>query len=143
MKLTDNYNGALQQPINSGFGSTSTVHDVIKGINLNGKTAIVTGGYAGIGLETVKAFVAAGAQVVVPARDIHKAAGNLKGVNNVTIEEMDLMDPESINAFAEKFLQMMPFISLLIMPVLCGCHCNVIAGVMNRSFLPTIWGIFN
>jgi NAD(P)-dependent dehydrogenase (short-subunit alcohol dehydrogenase family) len=104
MKLNDNYNGALQQPINSGFGATSTVHDVIKGIDLNSKIAIVTGGYAGIGLETVKAFVGAGAKVVVPARDSHKAANNLKGVNNVTIEEMDLMDPESINTFAEKFL---------------------------------------
>jgi NAD(P)-dependent dehydrogenase (short-subunit alcohol dehydrogenase family) len=104
MKLNDNYNGALQQPINSGFGATSTVQDVIKGIDLNGKITIVTGGYAGIGLETVKAFVAAGAKVIIPARDIHKAAGNLEGVNNVTIEEMDLMDPESINTFAAKFL---------------------------------------
>jgi NAD(P)-dependent dehydrogenase (short-subunit alcohol dehydrogenase family) len=104
MKPKDNYKETLQKPIHSGFGITSTVHDVIKGIDLNGKTAIVTGGYAGIGLETVKAFVSAGAKVIVPARDIHKASINLKGVNNVTIEEMDLMDTESINAFAEKFL---------------------------------------
>jgi NAD(P)-dependent dehydrogenase (short-subunit alcohol dehydrogenase family) len=104
MKLKDNYNGVLQKPVNSGFGTTSTVHDVIKGIDLHGKTAIVTGGYAGIGLETVKAFVAAGAKVIIPARDIHKAASNLRGVNNVTIEEMDLMDTESISTFADKFL---------------------------------------
>lgn len=83
MKLTDNYNGTLQQPINSGFGATSTVHDVIKGIDLNGKTAIVTGGYAGIGLETVKAFVAAGAQVVVPARDIHKVRKWILWIRNL------------------------------------------------------------
>lgn len=104
MYLKDNYNGALQQPVHSGFDATSTVHDVIKGIDLTGKTAIVTGGYAGIGLETVKTFVAAGAKVIVPARDTHKAADNLKGVNNITIERMDLMDPASIDAFAEKFL---------------------------------------
>jgi NAD(P)-dependent dehydrogenase (short-subunit alcohol dehydrogenase family) len=104
MKLKDNYNGVLQEPLNSGFGVTSTVHDVIKGIDLHGKITIVTGGYAGIGLETVKALVAAGAKVIIPARDIHKAANNLKDVNNVTIEEMDLMDPESINTFADKFL---------------------------------------
>jgi len=104
MKLTDNYNGALQKPLGAGFNATSTVHDVIKGINLHGKTAIVTGGYAGIGLETVKTFVAAGAQVIIPARDIHKAAINLKGINNIIIEDMDLIDPDSINAFAEKFL---------------------------------------
>ncbi|MFA6084511.1 SDR family NAD(P)-dependent oxidoreductase [Mucilaginibacter sp.] len=104
MKTNDNYNGALQQPLNSGFGATSTTQDVIKGIDLTGKTAIVTGGYAGIGLETVKTFVAAGATVIIPARDTRKAANNLAGLPNITIEKMDLADPESINAFAEKFL---------------------------------------
>jgi NAD(P)-dependent dehydrogenase (short-subunit alcohol dehydrogenase family) len=104
MHVKDNYNGALQQPVNTGFNATSTVQEVIEGIDLHGKNIIVTGGYAGIGLETVKAFVAAGATVTVPARDTRKAAANLQGVCNVTIEEMDLMDPASINRFAEKFL---------------------------------------
>ena len=104
MTTKDNYNGALQKPIGSGFNATSTAADVIKGIDLTGKTTIVTGGYAGIGLETVKAFVSAGARVIVPARDINKAAKNLQGIQNVIIETMDLMDPDSINAFAKKFL---------------------------------------
>lgn len=105
MDFTDNSNGVLQNPLHSGFSSTSTTHDVIKGINLTGKTAIVTGGYAGIGLETVKAFVKAGAQVMVPARDIAKAAKNLEGISNVIIEYMDLMVPESIDVFAQAFLE--------------------------------------
>ena len=104
METKDNYNGALQIPLNSGFNASSTTHDVIKGVNLTGKTIIVTGGYAGIGLETVKAFVSVGAKVIVPARDINKAANNLKGIPNVTVEAMDLMDPVSIDAFADKFL---------------------------------------
>jgi len=104
MELKDNYNGALQKPIHSGFGATSTTHDVIKEIDLSGKTAIVTGGYAGIGLETVKTFVEAGARVIVPVRNIAKALNNLISVESVQIEEMDLMDPVSIDAFAEKFL---------------------------------------
>lgn len=104
MKLQDNYNGALQQPLQSGFNAKTTVHDVIKGIDLTGKTAIVTGGYAGIGLETVKTLAKAGAKVTVPVRNKEKAMDNLEGVANVTIEEMNLMDPESINAFAKKFL---------------------------------------
>lgn len=114
MQTKDNYNGALQKPIHSGFGATSTVHDVVKGINLHHKTAIVTGGYAGIGLETVKTLVAAGATVIVPARDVHKAAQNLKDVPNVTVEAMDLMDPASINAFAEKFIAANRILHLLI-----------------------------
>ncbi|WP_448636569.1 SDR family NAD(P)-dependent oxidoreductase [Pedobacter panaciterrae] len=57
----------------SGFNATSTSNDVIKGVDLTGKIAIVTGGYAGIGLETVKLLSRAGAKVIVPARDVAKA----------------------------------------------------------------------
>jgi len=99
-----NYNGALQHSIGSGFNATSTASDVIKGIDLTGKIAIVTGGNTGIGLETTKTLAAAGATVIVPARDIAKAKKNLAAVANVEIETMDLMDPASIDAFAEKFL---------------------------------------
>jgi len=45
MKNTHNHNGTLQHPLPSGFTATSTVHDVINGIDLTNKTAIVTGGY--------------------------------------------------------------------------------------------------
>lgn len=100
----NNYQGALQQPINSGFNGASTSMEVIKGIDLTGKIAIVTGGYAGIGLETVKALTSAGATVIVPARDTEKAKNNLAGIANVELETMDLMDPVSIDSFAEKFM---------------------------------------
>lgn len=100
----NNYQGALQQPLGSGFNATSTTTDVIKGIDLTGKIAIVTGGNAGIGLETTKTLAAAGAIVIVPARDVEKARKNLEGITNVELETMDIMNPYSINAFAEKFL---------------------------------------
>ncbi len=102
--VQNNYNGALQKPIGSGFNATSTTSDVIEGIDLNGKIAIVTGGNTGIGLETVKTLSKAGATIIVLARDIEKAKTNLQGVSNVEIEEMDLANPDSIDAFAEKFL---------------------------------------
>jgi len=100
----DNYQGALQQPLGSGFDAKSTTTEVIKGIDLTGKMAIVTGGNTGIGLETVRTLSEAGATVIVPARDIEKAGRNLDGLANVEIEAMDLMDPDSIDAFAGKFL---------------------------------------
>ena len=102
--MKDNYNGALQAPLHSGFDAHSTTSDVIKAINLKGKIIVVTGGYAGIGLATVKTFAQAGAWVTVPARDIDKAVHNLSGIPNVTIGQMDLMDPVSIDSFADKFL---------------------------------------
>lgn len=100
----NNYNGALQKPVNSGFNAHSTASEVIQGIDLDGKVAIITGGYAGIGLETARVLSSAGATVIIPARDVEKANKNLEGIANVEIEKMDLMDPDSIDAFAEKFL---------------------------------------
>lgn len=105
---------SLQQPINSGFNAQSTAEEVISGINLSGKTAIVTGGYAGIGLETVKALTEAGAHVIVPARDLEKAGKNLSGLNNIEIEKLDLMDPQSISDFADRFLRSGRKLDLLI-----------------------------
>ena len=102
--MPTNYEGALQKPIGSGFNATSTTNDVINGINLTGKIAIITGGYTGIGLETTKTLAAAGATVIVPARSIDKAKENLQGIANVEIVEMDLMKPDSIDAFATTFL---------------------------------------
>jgi NAD(P)-dependent dehydrogenase (short-subunit alcohol dehydrogenase family) len=112
--MKDHTNGTLQKPIHSGFDAKSTVHDVIRGIDLSGKTAIVTGGYAGIGLETVKTFARAGATIIVPARDIQKAENNLKGIKNVTVEAMDLMTPASIDAFAKKFLALGKALDILV-----------------------------
>jgi NAD(P)-dependent dehydrogenase (short-subunit alcohol dehydrogenase family) len=100
----NNYQGALQKPIASGFNATSTTSEVIKGIDLSGKIAIVTGGNTGIGLETTKTLAAAGATVIVPARDLEKAKQNLHHIDNVELEVMDLMNPDSIDAFAQKFL---------------------------------------
>ena len=112
--IQNNYQGALQHPIGTGFNAQSTTADVIKGIDLTGKTVIVTGGNAGIGLETTKTLAAAGATVIVPARDVEKAKRNLEGIANVEIEAMDIMDPVSIDAFAVKFLSSRRPLHLLI-----------------------------
>jgi NAD(P)-dependent dehydrogenase (short-subunit alcohol dehydrogenase family) len=100
----NNYQGALQKQVGSGFNAKSTAIEVIQGINLTGKIAIVTGGNTGIGLETTRTLAAAGATVIVPARDIEKAKRNLQGIANVELEAMDLMNPYSIDAFAKKFI---------------------------------------
>nr|WP_295872024.1 SDR family NAD(P)-dependent oxidoreductase [uncultured Chitinophaga sp.] len=100
----NNYQGALQTPLHSGFNAASTTADVIEGIDLTGKIAIVTGGNTGIGLETTHTLAAAGATVIVPARDVEKAKRNLQGIPNVEIAAMDLMDPASIDKFADSFL---------------------------------------
>lgn len=99
-----NYNGALQKSTGSGFNASSTTTDVITGIDLTGKIAIVTGGDGGLGLEITKALTSARATVIVPARDVEKAKRNLQGIANVEVETLNLTDPASIDAFAKNFL---------------------------------------
>jgi NAD(P)-dependent dehydrogenase (short-subunit alcohol dehydrogenase family) len=93
-----------QHKIGSGFGATSTADDVLAGIDLQGKLAVVTGGYSGIGLETTRALTKAGAHVVVPARRRSTAEEALAGLDGVEVDELDLGDLESVRAFAERFL---------------------------------------
>ena len=93
-----------QKPIDSGFGAQSEPSSVMEGIDLNGKTAVVTGGYSGIGTETSRALVEAGARVVAPARRKDIAIKELDGiVNKDDVVEMDLADPNSVQQFVDDF----------------------------------------
>ncbi|MEV7888748.1 SDR family NAD(P)-dependent oxidoreductase [Streptomyces sp. NPDC002817] len=93
-----------QHKIGSGFDARSTADDVLAGLDLTGKLAVVTGGYSGLGLETTRALTRAGARVVVPARRPAVAREALAGVDGVEVEELDLGDLDSVRAFAERFL---------------------------------------
>lgn len=90
---------ARQQPLTTAFGYRSTAAEVIAGHDLHGTTAIVTGGYSGLGLETVKALSGAGVRVIVPARRVDVARTALDGVTGVEVTAMDLGDLDSVAAF--------------------------------------------
>lgn len=93
-----------QHPIGTGFGARTTATEVLAGLDLTGRTGIVTGGYSGIGLETTRALAAAGAHVVVPARRPDGARVALAGLDGVEVDELDLGDLDSVRGFAERFL---------------------------------------
>ena len=93
-----------QAPIHSGFGPTTTADEALGAADLSGKTAIVTGGYSGIGLETTRTLVRAGASVIVPARSPDKAREALASIPRTEQGRLDLLEPSSIDAFAEEFL---------------------------------------
>ncbi|MEU4086162.1 SDR family NAD(P)-dependent oxidoreductase [Streptomyces aureus] len=93
-----------QHKIGSGFGARSTAEEVLAGIDLSGKLAIVTGGYSGLGLETTRALAGAGAHVVVPARRPSTAREALADIEGTETDELDLGDLDSVRAFAERFL---------------------------------------
>lgn len=93
-----------QHPIGSGFDGRSTAAQVIGTADLAGCNAIVTGGYSGIGLETVRALAGAGASVMVPARSPERAREALADMaGDVTVASMDLADLASVRRFADDY----------------------------------------
>ncbi len=94
-----------QRPLGSGFGARSTANDVLNGIDLTGTTALVTGGYSGLGLETTRALARAGARVIVPARRPAAAQAALNDLPGTEVHELDLAKLESVRAFAARFLE--------------------------------------
>ena len=105
----------LQKPINSGFNSKSNAHEITKDIDLNGKIAIVTGGYSGIGLETTRELVSSGAEVIIPAKRPEVAINSLEGVvSKENIIEMDLSDLNSVKNFTAGYKENFNKLDLLI-----------------------------
>ena len=104
-----------QTPLASPFGYRSTATEVIDGADMTSKVMLVTGGYSGLGLETVRALAGAGAKVIVGARRPDAAAEDLRDVTgDVTILELDLSDPASIDAFAGEVAALVPALHILI-----------------------------
>lgn len=93
---------AEQHPLPSGLGAHTTAREALGDRRLDGKTAVVTGGYAGIGLETTRVLAGAGASVIVPARDLEKARTAIGDLPNVTIEPLDLSVPSTVDSFAAR-----------------------------------------
>ncbi|TCP50136.1 NAD(P)-dependent dehydrogenase (short-subunit alcohol dehydrogenase family) [Tamaricihabitans halophyticus] len=93
-----------QHPISSGFTASSTAEDVLAGIDLSGRNVLITGGHAGLGLETTRTLSRAGASVTVGSRNPERAAAALAGIERVEIGRLDLLDPASIDAFATRFV---------------------------------------
>lgn len=87
----------------------STTDDVLAGIDLTGKTAIVTGASGGLGEETARALAAHGASVTIAARDPDKLAVAARHIRETTGSEVEtgvieLDKPASVGAFAGQWL---------------------------------------
>jgi len=93
-----------QRPIGTGFTAASTADEVTAAIDLSGKNAIVTGGHAGLGLETTRALSKAGASVTVGSRKPDRAAPALAGIERVRVGRLDLLDSKSIDTFVVDYL---------------------------------------
>ncbi|MEY9844600.1 NAD(P)-dependent dehydrogenase (short-subunit alcohol dehydrogenase family) [Streptacidiphilus sp. BW17] len=87
------------------FGAESTASEVISGVDLTGRRAVVTGGASGIGVETARALASAGAQVTLAVRDVAAGARTAEDITATTgnkdihVAPLDLADQSSVAAF--------------------------------------------
>jgi NAD(P)-dependent dehydrogenase (short-subunit alcohol dehydrogenase family) len=92
-------------PISTGFGAETTAAEVVDGVDLTGKRAVVTGGGSGIGVETARALAGAGAAVTLAVRNTAQGAQVAEDIRSstdndeVAVSHLELVDPASIDAF--------------------------------------------
>jgi len=92
--------------IKTPFGFHSTAAEVVRGVDLSGKRAVVTGAASGIGIETARALAGAGAQVTLAVRNADAGAriaadiGATTGRDDVAVAALEVTDPASVAAFA-------------------------------------------
>lgn len=87
----------------NGFGYGSTAEQVTAGLDLAGKTYLVTGCNSGLGRETVRVLAMGGARVVGAARSEHKAAAAMSEVGaEGKAVACDLSEPTSVRACIEQ-----------------------------------------
>lgn len=102
------------------FNHETTTDQVIAGFDLSGKTAVVTGASAGLGIETARTLAGAGARVVMVARDMEKLARAVEGIREqvpgaqLETLQMDLAELASVRSAAAELLQRCEAIHLLI-----------------------------
>lgn len=107
-------------PIKSPLAPRADAADLLKDTDLTGQTAVVTGAASGLGVETVRALLSAGARVIMPvrdtargeevARDLAQATGN----SDVHVVQLDLGSLASVRQAAGEILALAPQIRMLI-----------------------------
>jgi len=121
-----------QQPSKNHFNRRSTAEEVTTGLDLTGKTALVTGCNSGIGFETMRVLAMRGAEVIGTARSLdtaRDACAKVKGT--VRPVACELTDLDSVARCADEVVASAPSLDMLI--------CN--AGVMMLPKLEQVRGI--
>ena len=117
----------------TNFGYRTTALQAIEGVDLAGKNAIVTGGYSGIGFETVKALASAGAAVTIACRDLprgEQVARDLNqeiGADRIDAMALSLDSQTAVKEFADLYLERRNTLEILI------CNAAVMACPFEKT----------
>jgi NAD(P)-dependent dehydrogenase (short-subunit alcohol dehydrogenase family) len=120
----------MQNATQTRFDLNSTADDVVAGLDLSGKLAVITGGGAGIGKETARALAARGAHVIIGGRSravIEAAAKELSSSGAVLAHELDLLSLKSVSQFADWVISLGRPLDLLIL------NAGIMAAPLSRS----------
>ena len=97
------------------FGPITTTDEVLDGVDLTGRVAVVTGGAAGLGLEVARALAAHGAEVVIALRDPAKGDAALETTGpNGRLATLDLASLDGVRSGAAAIAEAWPGLDLLV-----------------------------
>lgn len=94
----------------SGFGESSTTDDVLNGLDVSGRSYLVTGSSGGLGLETTRSLAAHGAHVVMAARDPGKNRAAAEKIRHdhpdvdLSLLDLDLGSLAAVRRSADEFI---------------------------------------
>ena len=116
----------------SPFGAKSTAEDVTLGLDLTGKTAVVTGCNSGLGYETMRVLAMRGAHVIGTGRNLEKASKACSSVTGKTTPvALELSNFDSIVESADAIAKLSLPVDILV--------CN--AGINTFSDLELVNGV--
>lgn len=89
---------------------TVTTDDVLRGVDLSGKTILITGGTTGLGKESARALGAAGATIILTARTAEKGLATIEQLDELvpkgafSFEVLELSSLTSVRTFTDRFI---------------------------------------
>lgn len=126
------------------FGITTWCNSKVK---LNGKTALITGGNAGLGKATAIDLARRGARVIIASRNKERSEQAVKEIKEVTGNQqvryklLDLMDLDNVQQFADEFIKEEKRLDILINNSGIGDHSQTILGLKTKQNYELVFGV--
>ena len=124
------------------FDGSSNALQVLHGLDLSKKTAVVTGANSGIGFETTKSLARAGCTVILACRDLVKAQASIEKIQkerpwhvNCKALHLDLTSLDSVKAFVKDFVHVYDKLDILILNAgIFGCEPELTPDDLEVTF---------